>query len=358
MTGVFLLFLLQAAGPTGAASGDRSPANGLSVTLDIASAIGAVFWPLIVLIALLAYRRDIPALVRGLAGRVTKLELAGVSLELAKATAFVPAWSEAAGALDLRQRAAAIQVNDSTAMTFRAQLMEGGSADYAEVNLGTGQEWLTSRLFIMSILFARVKGIRGFVFVETSGNVRRRYVGWAEPENIRWALAKRYDWLEQAYAAAYSEIVTNRQAFIVNHEGKLGYKFSAQDAGPSLELIKKFLLRVQAAPLPPVAVPSDAANWILIDAATNTHEHASWMTSEEIEEMLGSDLNRSTIRSSELRQKSARDQLRTFLSTPELFSAVVEDDRRFEYLLDRRSLLEQVARSVSAGESGSERQEK
>jgi len=33
-----------------------------------------------------------------------------------------------------------------------------------------------------------MKGINCFVFFETSGNVRKRYVGWAESEEIRWAL--------------------------------------------------------------------------------------------------------------------------------------------------------------------------
>jgi len=53
-----------------------------------------------------------------------------------RAAAFVPGWSGSAGTWDLRQKATSIQVNDSTAMTFRAQLMEGGTADYTEVNLG------------------------------------------------------------------------------------------------------------------------------------------------------------------------------------------------------------------------------
>src|SRR5262249_20597173 len=150
-------------------------------------------------------------LVKGIAGRLSKLEFGGVSIELAKAKAFDPNWS--AGALDLRQKAAAIQVSDSTTMTFLAQLREQGDADYAEVNLGTGNEWLTSRLFIMAIVFARMKGIKCFVFVETSANARKRFVCWAKPERIRWAFAKRFAWLERAYAEAYSTLMTQQLAF-------------------------------------------------------------------------------------------------------------------------------------------------
>src|SRR5215831_13437543 len=134
----FALILLQEARKTAAPQGASSP--GFSVTLDIASLI----WALVVLVVCLAYRAKLPALLRGLLGRATKLEFAGFSIELAKATAFSPDW--AAGALDLRHQAVAIEVNDSTAANFRAQLMQEGRVDYAEVNLGGGQEWLSSRL--------------------------------------------------------------------------------------------------------------------------------------------------------------------------------------------------------------------
>ncbi|MGF1614660.1 MAG: hypothetical protein ACFCVA_12330 [Gammaproteobacteria bacterium] len=164
----------------------------MTINLDISAVLSAVLWPVVVLVILLAYRKKVPALVNGLASRVTKLEFAGVSLELAVARPFVPEWSGPPGALDLRHKATAIQVNDSTASTFLTQLTEAGTADYAQVNLGTGEEWLTSRLFILAIVFARMKGIKCFVFVETSGSVRKRYVGWAEPEKIRWSLAKRH----------------------------------------------------------------------------------------------------------------------------------------------------------------------
>lgn len=224
----------------------------MTINLDIASVLSAVLWPVVVLVILLVFRKRIPALVEGVASRVTKLEFAGISLELAVAKPFVPEWSGPPGALDLRHRATAMQVNDSTARTFIAQLQltEEGTADYAQVNLGTGEEWLTSRLFIMAIVLARMKGIKCFVFVETSGSVRKRYVGWAEPEKIRWALAKRYPLLEQGYTGAYSALTSQQDPLIVSNQGRLGYQHSPDDPGLSIELLKEFLERVQAPPLP------------------------------------------------------------------------------------------------------------
>ena len=54
---------------------------------DIAPILAAITWPLTVLLILLVYRKKIPALMDGLAGRVSKLEFAGISLELAKGKA-------------------------------------------------------------------------------------------------------------------------------------------------------------------------------------------------------------------------------------------------------------------------------
>ena len=337
LVGVSLLFLLP---PANAAT---PPSLGMSVTIDIAAILSAVLWPLIVVTVLLAYRRNTPALAQAIAGRVTKVGVAGISIELGKASVFVPEWSASAGALDLRQKAAAVQVTDSTAMTFSAQLRQGRVADYAEIDLGAGQEWLTSRLFIMAIVFARVKGIRCLVFVETSGNIRRRFVGSAKPEKIRWALAKKYSWLEQGYAQAYSAVINGpNQAFIVDRLGRLGSQSSADDPQASLELLKQFLQQVQS---PSGFMPPGAPDWIEIDPAPPTMEHTSWLTSADIESMLGEDLNRSYLRSSELRSKRGADQVRMFLATPGQFQAVVGDDGRFEYVLDREVLLEQVSRS-------------
>ena len=267
ITTLGLTFFAQVA-EKASASPTPSPASpGLTTTLDIAAVISAVFWPVVVLIILLAYRKEIPGFVEGISSRITKLGFGGFSIELAKATAFAPDWS--AGALDLRQRATAVQVTDSTAATFTTQLLGGGSADYAEANLGTGTEWLTSRLFIMAILFARMKGVRCFVFVETACVVRRRFIGWAEPEKIRWALARQYPWLEKAYADAYHETMTSSTTFIVTNQGGIGQKLFPLDPGSTLDLLKKFLERIQKAYKPPDS-PPNLAEWI---PAGSCHEH-------------------------------------------------------------------------------------
>ena len=88
-----------------------------------------------------------------------------------------------------------------------------------------------------------------------------------------------------------------------------------------------------------------------MDTATDTREHARWVSAEELEQILGEDCNTAAVYSSELRSKSTTDQLRAFLSVPAQFVAVVADDQRFEYLVRRDVLVEQVAKKI-ASESG------
>src|SRR5580765_4256812 len=105
------------------------PDRVMNVTLDIGAVIAAIAWPIAILVALLAFRAQVPILAKGLASRVKKLEFAGVSIELAIAKPFVPDWTGSSTSLDLRQTATAVQVNDSTAANFSAQLIEEGLAD-------------------------------------------------------------------------------------------------------------------------------------------------------------------------------------------------------------------------------------
>lgn len=314
----------------------------MDVTLDIAAVLSALIWPLVVLIVLLAYRRQLPGVFRALSNRLTGVGVAGFSIELAVAKPFTPEW---AGPMDLRNSATAVQVNDSTAGNFVSQLREGGPADYAQVNLGCGSEWLTSRLFIMAILFPRTKGIDAFVFVETVSGIRKRFIGWAEPERVRWALAGRYRWLELAYADAYAALLTQQPGTVVaSSQGRLGYDSDPANPGPSAELVREFLQRVQAAP---PMLPADLSDWIPIDAATNTWEHASWISGALLEELLGDDCRRAALGTTELRTLKPADSLHLLFSEPARFMAVTGPDQRFEYLIDRDELLPQAARQLA-----------
>ena len=185
------------------------------------------------------------------------------------------------------------------------------------------------------------------MFLETSGSLRKRFVGWAEPARIRWALAGQYPWLEQAYAEAYAEICKQGNTVVVSRQGKLGYSNSPGLPGASIDLLKEFLQRVQQL-IPPPLTPTEPEEWVVLDSATNTREHARWVNAEQLERFLGDDCNVAVVHSSELRSRNTAGKLRTLLSVPGKFVAITADDRRFEYLVRRDVLVEQVAHRIAS----------
>lgn len=312
--------------------------------MDLASTLSAVIWPAVFLIVLFAFRERILALVESVTSRVGKVEFAGFSLELARARPFLPDWAGSASALDLRHRASAVQVNDSTVSSFVTQLNDDATGDYAEINLGGGREWLTSRLFIMAIVLARMQGIGCFVFVETAGSVRKRFVGWADPARVRWALAKAYPWLEAAYADAYAAVTGPSNAIVVSGTGRLGRPYAPRDPAASIDLLREFLSRIQQ-PTP----PPEPDGWHDLASSPPAWEHARWIDAEHLERLLRDDLGTEAIHSSELRSRDASGQMRAFLSVPAKFVAVLGADHRFEYLVRRDVLLEQAVARMAAG---------
>jgi hypothetical protein len=309
----------------------------MNIDLNIAATISAVFWPTIVLVIVFVYRSEIPALVRVLLSRVKKLEFAGISFELSLAKPFAPEFSDFPTASE-------IEINSSLPSALLTQLTDESSGDYTLINLGKGESWLTSRLFILSI-FAQMKGIRCFVFVETSGATRRRFIGWADPARVRWALARKYPWLERAYAGAYNSIADN--SVIVSRNGSLGYSYNPVNLGAGIDLLSRYLENIRLPRLPP-PMPTEAGEWVDITSNPNKREHAHWVKTEELKMVLGEDFSITYANFRVLRSKTPEEQTKLILSIPSPFVAVVDDDLQFEYLVLRDVLVEQVVKKFVA----------
>ncbi len=309
----------------------------MTTTLDIAALASALLYPIVLLVIFLLFRKEIPALLKSISGRLTKVEVAGISLELAKAEPFDPNWIKE-GTLDLRHKAASINVNDSTAGNFLSQLKAEGSADYAIVNLGSGGEWLSSRLYIMAIIFERMKGVNGIVFLETTSNTRKKFVGWAEPEKVRWTFAQRFPWLETAYSEAYFNILP--AASIVSNQGRLGYSYDQDNPFPSIDLLQKFLEKIQSLPGNP-PMPEEENDWISLLPNDDTQEHAIWLNAEILEDILGEALITESIKSGS-DATTKEQQIKRCLTLAHPFIAVVKEEYRFDYMVKREKLLEQL----------------
>jgi hypothetical protein len=309
--------------------------------------IGALAWPLVVLIAVVLLRKPLAGLLAGIPGRATKVSLAWFSLELAQVPEVKPMWTVdyGSGSADVRE-AAGSNIFDSYADTLLQSIEGPGSLDFAVVDLGRGDKWLSSRLFLFAVLLRRMRGLRRLVFVQTNDLSDRVFVGSADPEVVRWALAQRYPWLEVAFAAAYQGTFSLDprlfvEPVIMSEQGALGRR----EAG---SFARKFLDALQQPATMPE--PSKPEEWVRLEPKLPNEqpfrERAEWMTTDQVREILqGVRDSRNTV---EIDQAwSNEERVKAVLRAQGDF-VVMLDGPRFDSLLDRRQLLDGTIRRVLA----------
>lgn len=125
---------------------------------DVIGLIGVVAWPAVIVTAVLVLRKPLSSFLKGLGQRTKKLSVFQFALELSEVPEIKPTWS---GPLlsDVRQPTAAAEF-DSRAMALFEQFEDETAYDYAVVDLGVGNQWLTSRLFIFAVVLERMRGLQ------------------------------------------------------------------------------------------------------------------------------------------------------------------------------------------------------
>jgi len=256
-----------------------------------------------------------------------------VSIEFAKVPELATNWS--AGGVDVRRLSAA-QMFDSNTADLIQQLSGSSGADFAVIDLGAGDQWLTSRLFIISELLDRMRSLNCFVFVSTGELGRPTFVGIANPQNVRWQLASKYPLLESALIKAYGDILAawfpgppNEPArpIIMSSRGAL-------DVNVAAELLRRFLQNIQRPDQ-----PSD--RWVNLGDAT--FEYAEWLTPSVLRTTLGDALQRQAFQDSPDTPELTR--VEGILRRPGSFVALVESDQTFRALVDRTALVEKTGSS-------------
>lgn len=344
--------------------------------VDVAAILGAILWPVLLMIVFLVYRKEIPKLTEAVLRRVNKFAFAGIEVQLAEVKTIEPAWGGPSNSVDLRHQARSTEINDSYVATFITQLRDAPQSEVAEVDLGQGEDWLSSRLYIMAILFARYKRVQALVFLDTALGVTRRYVGWADADTLRWALASRYPWLECAYANAYHAVqgsATNAHTGVAmvpplgrvtDHHGRLGTVNNLTDVQPGIVLLQEFLSEIQIPPkpfpAPPSPHPAQSEEWVTLErrypAEIETFEHATWLNSNHLAEILADDLHHAALREHEFKILSPVNQYDAVLSKADRYIALIDDVGRFKGMLNRCVLLGQAVRTMTetANESSQE----
>ncbi|MEX8518447.1 MAG: hypothetical protein AB3X44_08025 [Leptothrix sp. (in: b-proteobacteria)] len=305
--------------------------NELEVTvipLDLPALMQALAWPMAALIALGLLHEPIGELVVLLAKRAKKVSIGGVSLELSEVAPV-----KAAALVDTEIRAlkpGAMVGSGSTAIAQLLKSIQGGQRrDYLRIDLGSQDKprWLTSRLYLVAYLMCMASPAPNFLFIENTPGASKKFVGFCSAASLRWALARKYPWFENAMAQAYSGLGQ------IQFDAASGYLLDWQFSS----LIPNFLSKIQS-PVGPAS--PDAAEWTLV--RDGMHEHAKWVDSLSVDQALGDGLNRAlVVRTFETKPA---DLVSAVLLQKGPYVAVVDANKSFTSLVDRTELLEKAAR--------------
>jgi hypothetical protein len=274
------------------------------VVIEVARAVA---WPAVAAGALMTLRAPIGTFLEAIGHRATKIGAFNVTVELAQSTLRAVQLPE----LDPLKKDAT-QVQEPGSLAFFGFVGNNPILDVI-VNLGAGQEWLTSRLFLVAAMLPRLSGLKCIVFC--NGSSGRRFVGLAEAEAVRRSLARKYPHLERAYLAARMEVT-----------GLSGYSGVAE----ANEIARRFLMHLRAAGPVPGAVGVDNAYW----------EQAAWLTPELLSDVLDEQLVTDAVR---FRAAAPQDTVRELLVAESRFAALVTGNRTFHAVVDRYDLLQRAA---------------
>jgi hypothetical protein len=307
----------------------------------IVDLLKSLAWPAVVVFSLYLFRRPLTDLVAQVARRASKLSVYQVSVELATLPELSSSWS--IGSADVRQLTSS-QIFDSPSSTLFEELLKPGRVDYAVVDLGTGEKWLTSRLFIFALILGAVTRLRAFVFVENSGGVRRRFLGIATPSSIQSALATQYPWLEEAYLRAAAA-----QYFPPLPDSRFSNQpplFTSTEQSRVINFVQGFIENIQRTTCPPA---QEAGSHLEISSEPHVWERAHWIDGERLEHDLAGHLEYA-------RYEDSPDEPQSMVAEgvarrKGTFVALVDEDRRFVGLIDRHALLDQMWKQQAAERS-------
>lgn len=298
----------------------------------IAKILEAVAWPLVAVSGFLGFRKPLRAFVERIATQTTKLSLGDYSIEMSEMREGTTQWQSMS--LDVRKMTSS-DVFDSASHSLFSQLTQQDQADYVVIDLGTGNQWLTSRLFIFAVVLGRVRGVKVLTFVATREGVGRRYIGAAEPQKVHLSLAHQYPWLEAALAAACQPYDP--------HQDSNPFAFLAPDPVEMWQVqsvVGGYVDQIQQ-----MYIPNSTEQWESLDVPpSQIWERTTWVTIEHVEEIFRSILMRGYVVSSPDRPR--REVVEATLRSRDKFVAILDEDRRLVDLIDRSELVDRFVRET------------
>jgi hypothetical protein len=328
------------------------------VAMTQASWVGLIehaFWPVAVIVLAVVLRRQIGDFLSAVGGRITRVSVMSVTIELAMATETVPRW-QGFGGDDVRGLVAAQMVNDSYFGTLRQSLLDPGTADFFVVDLKSDgrNEWLTSRLYLFTYVLSRMKGVRCIVFTATRGDMARSFLGVAEAKELMHTLATAEPSLRLARLQVEADQVgilpaqpTPAQQPAAWVPLDINEQWQSGAADP-LRIAEQFLQHIQF--VQPPGAPGPEVGWLQLSGTPGpdkTWEHATWITASDLTDGTLRDVVQPDGYVLDDRSWSAEERVRSIARARGDFVALLGPGRRFEHLVDRRSLLEALGTATA-----------
>lgn len=350
------LVLAQAAAPATAAAPAATPQ--CPAIVEITKALA---WPLFALVVAVALRDPILRAAAAVGGRVTKVSAFNVSLELSAATSTATNATPMPLLEDIQHASSAALISDSS-RTMLDQVQATEPADYSVIDIGAGDQWLTSRLFIAAAMLRRMRGIEVIVFLDSGPEADRRFVAMVGADTLRWRLARRFPALEAAFTRACAEVqpgafpgttvlphqIADQIPFVKSDTGAVEPFAARQIVGTYL---KSLQTPEQIVPSPvPGAPPTAPEGWVTLDhgglpATPRVSERATWVTRDLLRKLLPDEAFRPW--APEAIDAPRPERTRAVLRRHATFVALLDPARRFSRLVNRAALLEGVAERLA-----------
>ena len=139
-------------------------------------AFAAYAWPIVVLLALALFRKSIASFLETVSRRATEIGVGWASIKLPEAMQAQTLQTNVIRELQTDQWM------ESSSTWFQAFASSAANSEYALLNLGDGDQWITSRLFIFAVMLQRMKSLKAIVFTKLEASGTPRFIGCAAPE--------------------------------------------------------------------------------------------------------------------------------------------------------------------------------
>lgn len=288
--------------------------------------VGHLAWPITLVLAAAVFYRPLSNLVETLGQRITKFSAFKVQVELGRLS---QARSLSATVESLRK----VVVTESGLAQIVAGVIKSSSADYILVDIGKddAEEWLSSRLFLLSAILERSRAARCLVFLSAT----QRFLGAATPRDVRSALGAHYLEYETAFASAYGNLANTRPSVIFRG----GLSESLVNEVTNGFLLNPLIFRSFQ--------PNPDMGWIKLEhapPAPTSWEFADWMTAAGLRDIIGERLMTGSVVAGG--GPTTPEATKAVVDATGAFVALINKDGAFIDLCDRNAVLESVARQA------------